>query len=116
MKEFALLFRMNITSPERQPTSQQMKEYMEHWTAWVQGISEKGSVIGGTHFSKDGWVLKSGGDVSQGPYVDAEKQSVAGYIIVSCNDVETALDIARQCPILNGSETSVEIRETASPG
>ncbi len=42
--------------------------------------------------------------------------SVAGYIIIFAKDINVAIDIASKCPILNGENTSVEIREIASSG
>jgi hypothetical protein len=52
--------------------------------------------------------------VTNGPYVSG-KQSVAGYIIVLSASIEEALEIAKKCPILQGTNTSVEIREPATP-
>ncbi len=52
MKEFVLLFRMNITTKEAQPTNEQMKIYMQKWIEWINYIADKGQLAdGGNHFS-----------------------------------------------------------------
>lgn len=116
MKEFVLLFRMDIISQEAQPSKEQMEIYMKQWMSWIKDISEKGMLAdGGNHFSKQGRVLKPNDRVYQQPYI-AEDISLAGYIIVLAENLDEATDIAKKCPILNGQNTSVEIRETAKPG
>ncbi len=116
MKEFALLFRMDITTKEAQPSQEQMNTYMQQWMEWIQYIDDKGQLSdGGNHFSKEGRVLKPNGSVTEGPYV-AENNSVAGYLIVTGKDLNGATAMAEKCPILNGENTSVEIRELGTPG
>lgn len=116
MREFALLFRMDITSPDAQPTPTQMKRYMTQWTAWLDSIDAAGSRLqGGNHFSPEGTVLSKGGIRSKGPYV-AGQASVAGYILIETGTLEEALAIACRCPILENDSASVEVRETATPG
>lgn len=116
MKKFVLLFRMNITDQQLQPSSEQMDQYMQQWTDWIHTIIEDGQLAnGGNHFSVQGRVLKSGGEVLETPHI-SENISIAGYIIVLANNLDEATQIAMKCPILNGQQTSVEIRETAAPG
>lgn len=116
MKEFALIFRMDITNEDAQPTAEQMNIYMQQWMQWIDEIASKGRLsAGGNHFSRQGRVLKPGGKVTNTPYV-AEDVSVAGYILVLADDLDEATNLAIRCPILNGQNTSVEIREVASAG
>jgi hypothetical protein len=115
MKEFALIFRMNISSKEAQPSPAQMQAYMQQWNEWISGISKKDRLAGGNHFSADGMVLKPGKVTISSPYT-VNKESVAGYIIILASDINDAKSIAAKCPILQGEETSVEIRETEDPG
>lgn len=116
MKEFVLLFRMDITSEEAQPTRQQMEVYMQHWMEWINNIAENNQLAdGGNHFSRQGRVLKPNNEVVDTPHI-SESKSVAGYIIIKADDLDQATIIAKKCPILNGQNTSVEIRETSSAG
>lgn len=116
MKEFVLLFRMDLTTKDLQPTKAQMNEYMKQWMEWIDSIDAKRQLAdGGNHFSKQGKVLKPKKEMSDGPYIENDT-SVAGYIIVLAKDIDGAVNIASKCPILNGENTSLEIREIASPG
>ena len=116
MKEYVLLFRMDITTESAQPDEAQMNSYMMSWMKWINDISAKDKLSnGGNHFSKAGKILGPKNSKSDGSYT-ANKESVAGYIIILAKDMDDAISIAEKCPILEGEGTSVEIRETATPG
>ncbi len=116
MKEYILFFRMNITQKSAQPTKSQMKIYMEQWMQWIQQIASAGQLAeGGNHLSKEGRVLKSDKSVIHSPYV-AYHNSIAGFIIVRAKNLNDASKLAALCPILQGKNTSVEIREVAIAG
>jgi hypothetical protein len=114
MKAYILLFRLDILTAAAQPTPEQMKQYMEQWAQWIDGIAGKGQLASGNHLQYSGKVLRPDGSVTDTPYV-ANKESVAGYILVTAKNMDNALAIARECPILQGANTnSVEVRETAN--
>jgi hypothetical protein len=116
MKEFVLLFRMDITNAEAQPTPKQMETYMHQWMEWIDEISGNGQLAdGGNHLSRQGRVLKPNNEVIETPHI-ADNNSIAGYIIVLAKNLDEATKIAKKCPILNGQNTSVEIREVGVPG
>jgi len=116
MKEFVLLFRMDVTNEEAQPTRKQMEVYMQQWMDWINEIDDNEQLAdGGNHFSRQGRVLKPNNEVIETPHI-ADNNSVAGYIIILADNIDEATQIARKCPILNGQNTSVEIRETGTPG
>lgn len=112
MQQYLLIFRMDITTPGAQPTPEQMEHYMRDWMAWLGDIETKGMLAGGNHLSPAGKVLKPGGNITEGPYT-INTESVAGYIVIQAGSEDEALDVARQCPILNGEGTNVELRATA---
>ena len=116
MNEFVLLFRMDITNKEAQPTKKQMEGYMQQWMSWITEIADNDQLSdGGNHFSQLGRVLKPNNEVIEAPHI-ADNNSVAGYIIILADNLDAATKIAKKCPILNGQNTSVEIRETATSG
>lgn len=115
MKEFVLLFRMDITNAEVQPTKKQMESYMQQWMSWINEIADNDQLAdGGNHFSRQGRVLKPNNEVVEAPHI-ADNNSIAGYIIILAKNLDEATKIAKKCPILNGQNTSVEIREIATP-
>ncbi len=111
MKEFTLIFRMNLISGTP-PTPEQMKSYMDNWMKWLDNISSQGKLAnGGNSFLPHvGRVLKSDDSINDGIYV-ADGQSLVGYLVVCTQDIEDAAKIAKECPILQGENTSVEIRQ-----
>jgi hypothetical protein len=114
LQEFILLFRMDIITKGTQPSPKQMKIYMQQWNEWVGGIAAQKKLSGGNHLSTKGKVLKPGKVVTAGPYT-ANKESVAGYILVKAKDLNEAVSIAKSCPILHGKGTSVEVRKIDAP-
>ena len=107
---------MDITNQEAQPTKEQMETYMQRWMEWINEISDNDQLAdGGNHFSRQGRVLKPNNVVIETPHI-ADNNSIAGYIIILADNLDEATIIAKKCPILNGQNTSVEIRETAPPG
>jgi len=115
MKEFVLLFRMDISSPEAQPSARQMELNMVDWMEWMDYITDKGQLAeGGNHLSYSGKVIRPYNAIVDEPY-NAKKETLTGYIIILARDMDDATHIAKKCPILQGEGTSVEIRETITP-
>jgi hypothetical protein len=114
MNKFVLFFRMDITTSEAQPSAEQMEIYMTQWNKWINKIATRKKLAeGGTHLSSEGKVLRKNNFISDGPY-EVNKESVAGYIIIKAKTMYEAVEIARECPILQGEGTSVEVREMAA--
>lgn len=102
---------MDVCNEDAQPSKMQMKIYMQQWTEWINEIAQNEQLAeGGNHFSRQGRVLKPYHQIDETPYI-AENNSIAGYIIILSKNMEEATAIAKKCPILNGQNTSVEIRE-----
>jgi len=113
MNEFVLFFRMDVLSPEAQPTPTQMEIYMDQWQKWIDGIAAQNKLSeGGNHLSYSGKVICGGNSVSDQPYV-VNNESIAGYILILAEDEDEAVEIAKGCPILLGKGTSVEVRKVA---
>lgn len=113
MSEFLLLFRMDITTKEAQPTPAQMEIYMQKWGEWINSIAEQDKLSGGNHLSTEGMVLKPNNIIMNEPYTE-NKESIAGYILVEAADFDEAVKLAKGCPILQGEGTSVEVRKIAA--
>ncbi|HSH64494.1 MAG TPA: YciI family protein [Bacteroidia bacterium] len=114
MKEYVLIFRMDILTEAAQPGEEQASIYMQQWMQWLNDISARGQLAsGGNHLSRNGTVLRKNSRVDR-PYTE-NNESVAGYILVLAKNKKDALAIAEKCPILQGDGTSVEIRETDNP-
>jgi hypothetical protein len=114
MKEYILIFRLNITEKSKQPTPEQSKKYMKDWMQWIDGIASKDQLAeGGNHFSYTVGKVIRRNKISDGPYVH-QGEGIAGYIVIFADEIEAATAIATRCPILNGDGV-VEVRESATP-
>jgi hypothetical protein len=111
MKTFTLIFRMDITTESNQPSPEQMQLYMQQWMSWIDWISSQGKMTaGGHHLARTGRVLHSKNKKINKPYT-SDQVSIAGYIEVLADDLDDATSLAACCPILQGENTSVEVRE-----
>ena len=93
------------------PSPTQMEEMYAKFNAWKEKFQENlvdmGGKLGG------GKVVTSEG-ATDGPFVEA-KEVVGGYMIVSAESMEEAVEIARQSPGVAMPGSSVEVREISTP-
>jgi hypothetical protein len=109
MAKFMFIYRDSVT-PEPPPSPEEMQAFLGMWGEWFQKFA--GAILdGGDGLKPSGRVLKPGGLVSDGPYVEA-KEVIGGYSVVQADDYEGAVAIARECPISKTGRV-VEIREFA---
>ncbi len=93
------------------PSPAQMEEMYAKFNAWKdkfqENIVDMGGKLGG------GKVVTSEG-ATDGPFVEA-KEVIGGYMIVSAERLEKAIEVARGCPGLVGPGSGVEVREINTP-
>jgi hypothetical protein len=93
------------------PSPTQMQEMYAKFQAWMEkfqkNIVDMGGKLGG------GKILTSKG-ATDGPFVEA-KEVVGGFMIVSADNMEEAMEVARECPGVVMPGSSVEIREIHTP-
>ncbi|WP_343303111.1 YciI family protein [Chitinophaga niabensis] len=108
MKEFALLFRQPSFDYSNTPESE-MKILQKKWMDWTGGIAAQGKLSGnGTRLALDGKVLKAGGVITDGPFVEI-RERLGSFIVVKADSLEEATTLAHGCPVLDNGG-SVEIR------
>ena len=108
MKEFALLFRQPGFD-YRKTTPDEMKALTKKWQDWTGGIAAQGKMSSnGIRLATEGKVLKSGGIITDGPFVEI-REMLGSFIIVKADSLEEATTLAHGCPVLEQSG-SVEIR------
>ena len=107
MKDFVLLFRQ----PDQNHASTSPKELealMQKWNNWIGGITSEGRFAGHNRLASEGRVLKAGGVVTDGPFVEI-REILGGLIVVKAEDIDEATTLAHGCPVLERGG-SVEIR------
>ena len=113
MDEFIILMRLDLITKEAQPSPEQLQEYMKQYQDWVEGIAAQNKFLGGTGLSTEGKVIKPNNVVTDGPYAEI-KESIAGYIMIKAKDFDEAVNLAKDCPILQGESNSVEVRKVVA--
>lgn len=108
MKEFALLFRQpNFDYSKLAP--EEMEALTKKWMDWAGNIAAQEKLVNnGVRLSVTGKVLKPGGVVTDGPFVEI-REMLGSFIIVKAENIEEAVTLAHGCPVLD-REGSVEIR------
>ena len=93
------------------PSPAQMDEMYARFNAWKEKFQENivdmGGKLGG------GKIVTSEG-ATDGPFVEA-KEVIGGYMIVSAESMEEAVEVARQSPGVAMPGSSVEVREISTP-
>lgn len=112
MKEFVLLFRQpgydySKVSPE------EMQALIKRWQDWAGGIVAKGRMTSnGQRLSLEGRVLKAGGIVTDGPFVEI-REVLGSFAVIKAENLDEAVALAQGCPALDAGG-SVEIRSLYS--
>jgi hypothetical protein len=111
MKDFLLLFRQ--PSYDYSKTSQEeMQAIGKKWKDWAGGIAAQGKLSSnGPRLGMEGKVLKAGGVITDGPFVEI-RERLGSFIIVKADSLEEATTLAHGCPALDAGG-SVEIRPIA---
>ncbi len=108
MKEFLLLFRQPDYDYSK-ATPEKMQSLGKKWHDWAGGIAAEGKFVSnGYRLAMEGKVLKAGGVVTDGPFVEI-KEKLGSYIVIKADSLEDATTLAHGCPAIDEGG-SVEIR------
>ena len=87
----------------------EMEALTKKWKDWAAGLAAQGKLAShGPRLATEGKVLKAGGVVTDGPFVEI-REMLGSFIIVKADSLEEATTLAHGCPALD-SNGSVEIR------
>lgn len=106
--DYMLLFRG--TDWNRGLSSEEIQNVMNRWIAWLDRLVEQGKSSAGQPLTDQGKVIsgKKGQTVLDGPFAES-KEAVAGYILLQVDNLNEAVEIAKECPGLDYG-LSVEVR------
>ncbi len=94
-----------------EPSPAQMEEMFAKFQAWREKFDDNIVDLGGR--LGDGKVIRSTG-VSDGPFVEV-KEIVGGFMIISGDTIDEAIEVVQACPPVAASDASVEVREIHTP-
>ena len=108
--EYLLLFR---GSWEKGLSPEEMQKVMGRFMGWFEKLNQQGKLKTGQPLEREGKIVsgKNGRTVSDGPFAES-KEAVGGYFLLQVDDMEEAVAIAQQCPVL-AYGSAVEVRPVA---
>ena len=114
MKDFMMLFHSE-SNPNMEPSPEEIQEESNLWMDWIGGIGAQGKLKHpGEALGFEGKTMHADGSITDGPYAEV-KEIVGGFIIVSADNVDEAIGLAKGCPgLTNGGK--VEVREVMPTG
>lgn len=108
MKEFMLLFRQP-SYDHSNASPKEMQVLSKKWKDWAEGIASQGKIVShGPRLAMEGKVLKPGGVITDGPFVEI-RERLGSFIIVKAENLDEATTLAHGCPAID-ADGSVEIR------
>ncbi len=111
MPKYLCMQRSQPGSGEK-PSPAKMEEMYAVFNAWREKY-QKNIVDMGGKLKAGGKIVSSEG-ATDGPFVEA-KEVIGGFMIISAETMEEAMEVARECPGVVMPGSSVEIREINSP-
>ncbi len=111
MPKFLCMQRSLPSGDAEEPSPAQMQEMYAKFSAWETKFKDNLVDMGG---KLGGGKLVTSEAASDGPFVEV-KELVGGYMIVSAETLDEAIEVARECPGLVGPGSGVEVIEIHSP-
>lgn len=100
--EFMLLFRNTDYEGHHGLSTDTLKEAMDRLNMWIARWSEAGALVGGQPLAMTGKVISGTKQrmIADGPFAEA-KEAIGGYAKVRAADLEEAMKIAADWPLLD---------------
>jgi hypothetical protein len=110
-QKYLVLFRTQpLGGKGSSPSPEQAQQMYGAYKAWMEKF--KDDILDmGDKLKSNGRVVTASG-VADGPFVEA-KEVVGGYMIVSAENYDRAVEVVRACPAVHAPGALLEIRETA---
>jgi hypothetical protein len=106
--EFMFLFRFEPTN-NYQPTEVEMTEQYQAWGAFIGGIAIQERLVSTHQLGFSGKQIFADSSIADGMSILAN-QSLGGNMVVTANNLDHAVEMAKGCPILQMGGT-VEVRD-----
>lgn len=109
MKEYLLLFRGGDAM--KGMSAEEMQVHMQQWMQWMGKLNEQGKFSGAQPLINTGRVITGTKKVvTDGPFMEG-KEMVGGYLICKADNYDEAVELSKECPVLQFADGTVEVRE-----
>ncbi len=109
-RNYLVMFRSKPAGGQPGPSPEQMQQMFAAYNAWKEKF--KDAILDMGDKLKPGGRVVTASGVADGPFVEA-KEVVGGYMIVSAENFDGAVEVVRACPAVHAPGASLEIREMA---
>ena len=108
---YMLLFRGTQWDKDLSP--EEIQRMVTQWYAWFERLTQEGKCKAGHPLEREGKIVsgRTGRTVADGPFAES-KEAIGGYFLLQVEDLDEALEIAKQCPGLDYG-IDVEVRPVA---
>jgi hypothetical protein len=108
-KEFMLLFRFEPNN-DYQPSEAEMNAMHSQWGAFIGKIAMQEKLVSTHQLGFKGQQILADGSLKEGILISGSL-TISGNLILRANSFNEAVNLAKDCPILNMGGT-VEVRDT----
>ena len=108
LKNFMMIFRFEPNN-EYQPTQEELTQQQQLWGTFIGNLAISEKLVSTNQLGFDGKQLHADHTVSDGINI-AEGQTLGGNMIVRATTIDEAIEMAKDCPILQMGGT-VEVRD-----
>jgi len=106
-QKFMMIFR-HTPNLEYTPTPEDLEQMSQAWGSFIGNIAIKEKLESTTQLGYEGKQISNDLSVSDGIRI-AESETISGNMTVKANSLEEAIELAKDCPILQMGGT-VEVR------
>jgi hypothetical protein len=108
---YMLLFRGTHWDKDLAPD--EIQKMVARWYAWFDRLTQQGKCKAGHPLEREGKIVSGakGRTVADGPFAES-KEAIGGYFLLQVDDIDEAVEIAKQCPGLDYG-IDVEVRPVA---
>ena len=108
---YMLLFRG--THWDKGLSPEETQKMVTQWYAWFERLTQEGKCKAGHPLEREGRIVsgRTGRTVADGPFAES-KEAIGGYFLLQVDDLDEAVEIAKQCPGL-AYGIDVEVRPVA---
>jgi len=108
LKNFMMIFRFESNN-EYQPTQEEQAEQHQQWGTFIGNLAIKEKLVGTNQLGFSGKQISADLSVAEGINI-SEGKTLGGNMIVRAKTIDEAVEMAKDCPILNMGGT-VEVRD-----
>jgi hypothetical protein len=110
MTEYLMLFRGGERmDPQTSPEA--FQAHMQKWASWLGKLAEQGKMLGAQPLHSQGKTIAGRSKViTDGPFMEG-KEMVGGYLMLKAGSFDEAVQIAKDCPVLEFENGNVEVRQ-----